>query len=79
MDGFGRGVGGGGRGGEKKKILRRNYPPWRQCILQERSEFMENMGAKRCSKMKVDQAAFKAAAAALEGNYKLLIRNEVVV
>ena len=44
--------------------------------MQERSEFLDNMGAKRIRKMKVGQASVKTAAAASEGNQKLLTRNE---
>ena len=48
MDGF---VSGGGGGGKKERWTR-NDPPCRQWILQERSEFVDNMGAKRRSKTK---------------------------
>ena len=72
MDGFGS----GGGGGSKKKILRRNNSPRCHWILQKRSEFVEKMGAKRIRNMKVGRAAVMDAAAASEGNQKLLNQYE---
>ena len=44
--------------------------------MQERSEFVENMGAKRRRKMKGGRAAANPAAAALEGGQRILTQYE---
>ena len=68
VDGFGsRGV-----GGFKKKRWSRNKPPRHQWILQERSEFVEKMEAKRRRKIEWGWASAEPADAALQGCKKLL-------
>ena len=67
LDSFGSG--GGGRA--NKNRWTRNNPPWRQWILQERSELVDMMVAKRRRKMKEGRAYTDPAAATLEGVQKL--------
>ena len=60
--------------GEKKKRWRRRNNPRRQWILQDRSQFVEKMGAKRQMKVKVGQDAVEAAATASDGGQKISTR-----